>query len=152
VSEVASKPPRTPARRPGPPAADPARAQPRRYRPPVSRLWWLRRTSYLLFVLRELSSVFVAWFVVYLLLLVRAVSRGDAAYQEFLSWSRSPFVLLLNLVALLLVVFHAVTWFNLAPRAMVMHWRGRRVPGVWIAAANYAAWAAASALLAWIVL
>jgi fumarate reductase subunit C len=125
---------------------------PRWYRPHPSTYWWLRRWSYVAFIARELSSVFVAWFVVYLLLLVHAVSRGDAAYQEFLSWSRSPFVLLLNVVALLLVVFHAITWFNLAPKAMVMHWRGRRVPGVWIAAANYAAWVVASAVLAWIVL
>jgi hypothetical protein len=44
-------------------------------RAPCSRLWWGRRRSYALFVMRELSSVFVAWFVVYLLLLV-GVIRG----------------------------------------------------------------------------
>ena len=65
--------------------------------------------------------------------------------QEFLNWSRNPFVLLLNVVALVLVVFHAVTWFNLAPKAMVVRWRGQRVPGFWIAASNYAAWVAVSA-------
>jgi len=125
---------------------------PRWHRPRVSTWWWLKRRSYLAFILRELSSVFVAWFVVYLLLLVRAVSRGDPAYQEFLNWSRNPFVLLLNVVALVLVVFHAVTWFNLAPKAMVVRWRGQRVPGFWIAASNYAAWVAVSAALAWLVL
>ena len=50
------------------------------------------------------------------------------------------------------VAFHAVTWFNLAPQAMVVRLRGKRVPGVWIAAANYAAWAVVSALVAWLVL
>ena len=35
------------------------------------------RGSYLAFILRELSSIFVAWFVVYLLLLVRAVEPGS---------------------------------------------------------------------------
>ena len=52
--------------------------------------WWMRRRSYVIFVLRELTSVFVAWFVVYLLLLVRAVARGAAAYQEFLDGMAQP--------------------------------------------------------------
>jgi fumarate reductase subunit C len=118
----------------------------------VSTYWWLSRWSYLTFILRELSSIFVAWFVVYLLLLVHAVGHGDTRYQQFLRWSRSPVVLLLNLVSLGFVVFHSVTWFNLAPKAMVMHLRGERVPAIWITASNYMAWALASALVAWLLL
>jgi fumarate reductase subunit C len=125
---------------------------PRWYRPRMSTYWWLQRRSYLAFILRELSSVFVAWFVVYLLLLVGAVSRGRFDYWQFLSWSGNPVVLLLNGVSLFFVVFHALTWFNLAPQALAVRWRGRRVPGAWIAAANYAAWALVSVLVAWILL
>ena len=125
---------------------------PRWHRTRVSTYWWLQRRSYLAFILRELSSVFIAWFVVYLLLLVRAVSRGDSGYQHFLVWSASPVVLLLNLASLIFVVFHAITWFNLAPQAMVVRLGGRRVPGTWIAASNYLAWALLSALVAWLLL
>ena len=125
---------------------------PRWYRPRMSTYWWLKRWSYLAFILRELSSVFVAWSVVFLLLLVAAVSGGEDSYRQFLAWAGRPAVLLLSAVSLLFVVFHAVTWFNLAPKAMVLRWRGRRVPGAWIAASNYAAWALASALVAWLLL
>ncbi len=125
---------------------------PRWRRPPMSTYWWLKRRGYVAFILRELSSIFVAWFVVYLLLLVRAVSQGDARYQQFLHWSGSPVVLLLNLVTLFFVVFHAITWFNLAPQAMVVRLGARRVPGLWIAASNYAAWLLSSALVAWLLL
>ena len=125
---------------------------PRWYRPRMSTWWWLRNGHYLAFILRELSSVFVAWSVVYLLLLVRAVSQGEASYQQLVSWSRSPGILVVNVVSLIFVVYHAVTWFNLAPQAMVVHLRGRRVPGAWIAASNYGAWALVSALVAWLVL
>jgi fumarate reductase subunit C len=124
---------------------------PRWYRPRVSTYWWLKRRSYLAFILRELSSVFVAWSVVFLLLLVAAVSGGEDNYRQFLAWAGRPAVLLLTAVSLLFVVYHAVTWFNLAPKAMVMRWRGRRVPGAWVAAANYAAWALASALVVWLL-
>ena len=53
------------------------------YRRPISTWWWLRKRSYFIFVMRELSSVFVAWLVVYLLLFIRAVGRGPTAYDDF---------------------------------------------------------------------
>ncbi len=125
---------------------------PRWYRVRVSTWWWLKRRSSLVFILREVSSMFVAWFVVFLLVLVHAVSGGDAAYQAFLSWAATPGIMVLNVVSLFFVVFHAVTWFNLAPQAMVVHLRGKRVPGRLIALSNYAAWVAVSAVVAWVIL
>ncbi|HEV3258897.1 MAG TPA: hypothetical protein VG013_18650 [Gemmataceae bacterium] len=125
---------------------------PRWYRSRMSTYWWLQRASYLTFILRELSSIFVAWFIVYLLLLVRAVSQGPLPYRDFLNWAGSPGIVVLNLVSLFFVVFHAMTWFNLAPQAMVVHLRGQRVPGSWIAASNYLAWALVSALVVWLIL
>ena len=125
---------------------------PRWYRPRMSTYWWLKRGSYLVFILRELSSVFVAWFVVFLLLLVCAVKQGEFQYREFLSWAASPSLVLLNLASLFFVVFHTITWFNLAPRALVLRLGGQRVPGAWIAGSNYLAWALLSALLAWLLL
>jgi fumarate reductase subunit C len=86
-----------------------------------------------------LSSLAVAWFVVWLLLLVRAASGGAESYQQFLAWTRHPLVLALNVACFAFVCLHAVTWFNLAPQAIVVHVAGRRVPGWIIAASNYAA-------------
>jgi len=125
---------------------------PRWLRPRMSTYWWLTRWSHFRFILRELSSVFVAWFVVYFLILVHAVSRGPASYQAFLDWSGSAAVLVLNVVGLAFVVFHAVTWFTLAPQAMAVRVGGRRVPGFIVAASNYLAWAVASAGVAWLLL
>ena len=126
---------------------------PRWFRTRVSTYWWLQRWAYLAFITRELSSVFIAWFVAFLLMLIYAVSRGDEPYKQFLAWAGGrPAVLLLNILSLFFVTFHALTWFNLAPKAMVVRFRGRRVPGLWIAASNYAAWAVVSALLAWVIL
>ena len=125
---------------------------PRWYRPRKSTYWWLERPTYLLFILRELSSVFVAWGVVFLLFLVRAVQHGEDAYKEFLTWSREPWVLVLNLVSLFFILFHAVTWFNLAPQAMVVHLGHKRVPGILIAGSNYAALVAVSAAILVLIL
>jgi fumarate reductase subunit C len=124
----------------------------RAYRQPVSRYWWAKRRSYLLFTLREISCVFVAWFVVYLLLLVHAISAGRDSYARFLDWSANPLVVSVNVVAFIFLLLHAVTWFNLAPRAIVLHVRGRRVPARAVLAGHYAAWFAISAVVAWVVM
>ena len=55
-------------------------------------------------------------------------------------------MLALNVVALAFVLLHAVTWFNLAPKAMVIRMRGRRIPPRSVAAAHFTAWAVASAV------
>jgi fumarate reductase subunit C len=125
---------------------------PRWYRERVSTYWWLWRWRYLRFVLRELSSVAVAYFVAVTLLQIRALLRGPEAYATFTERLGSPLLLALSAVSFLFVLYHAVTWFHLAPAAMVVRLRGRRVPAWAIVASNYAAWLAASAAVAWLVL
>jgi fumarate reductase subunit C len=121
------------------------------YRRPVSTWWWTRRRSYFVFVMRELSSIFVAWFVVYLMLFVYAVGRGEAAYQSFLDWASSPWVTLLNVVALGFVLLHMVTWFNLTPQAMAVRVAGRRVPAWQIVVQQYVGLAVVSGFVFWLV-
>ena len=74
------------------------------WRRPVSTWWWLRKRTYFVFVMRELSSLFVAWFVVYLLLLVRAVTQGDAAYHRFLHRADSPVLVVINVIGFVFIV------------------------------------------------
>ena len=120
---------------------------PRWHRTRVSTWWWLGRWSYFLFILRELTSLGVLWFVVWLILLVRASIGGGPAYQQFLEWAGNPILLALNVLCFALVCLHAVTWFNLAPQAMVVRVAGRRVPGWCIAGSNYAALAGVTAVV-----
>ncbi|PYT11851.1 MAG: fumarate reductase subunit C [Acidobacteria bacterium] len=122
------------------------------YRTRMSTYWWLGRWPYLKFILRELSSVFVAWFVIMTLLQIDALRRGPADYMEFQEWLRNPVVIALNIISFFFVIFHAVTWFNLAPKAMAIRAGGKRVPAVLIAGPNYIAWVAISAAVAWLLL
>ena len=124
---------------------------PRWLRPHISTYWWLRKRSYFAFILREITSLFVGWSVVYVLLIVYAVGRGPTVYQELLEWSSQPWVIVVNVISLLLVGFHAVTWFYLAPQALVVRLGHTHVPGIVISASNYAAWVVVSAIVAWII-
>src|SRR5579863_9811658 len=96
---------------------NPTEYLPKSYHPRVSTFWWLARWAYLKFILREASSVFVAWAVVVTLLQIRALTRGPAAYADFQNWLLNPLVLAMNIVSFFFVIFHAVTWFNLTPKA-----------------------------------
>ena len=108
----------------------------------MSRLWWLKKRTYFLFVMRELSSVFVAWFAVFLMM-VFAIGRGES-YQSFLDWAASPVIVVINVVALAFSLLHTVTWFVLTPQAMVVRGHGRQVramkevpvAGRWVPAAT----------------
>ncbi len=125
---------------------------PRWFRRRLSTYWWLWRWPYLRFVLRELTSLAVAWFVVVTLLQARALATGPIPYTDFQDWLRTPWVALLNSATLLFLLFHSITWFQLAPRAMVVRLGAWRVPDALIVAANFAAWLAASAVVAWMAL
>jgi fumarate reductase subunit C len=125
---------------------------PRWLRRPVSTYWWLQQRSYFAFILREASCVFVGWFVVYLLMLVRAVSDGETSYRQFLSWSAGPAVLLLNLVSLAFIILHTITFFQAAPQAIVVHLGGRRVPDKLVGAGHYLALVAVSGVVLWLLL
>jgi len=121
------------------------------YRRPISTWWWLRKRTYLLFVLREVSSLFVAWFVVFLLVMITAVGRGRSSFETFLDFASHPVVVAVNLVAFAFLVLHVVTWFALTPQAVVLQVGGRRVPGSAILASQYVGLAIVSAFVLWLV-
>src|SRR5271169_5120368 len=81
---------------------------PRWYRPRVSVYWWLGEWHYLKFILRELSSVFVAVFVIETLFLLSALREGPEAYASFQQSMRIPLVIVLNIVSFFFVVFHTI--------------------------------------------
>ena len=124
---------------------------PRWYRKRVSTWWWLGEWHYLKFILRELSSLSVAWFVALTLFQVQALLNGPEAYARFTHRLQSPLMIALNAIAFCFVLFHTITWFNLAPRAMPVRMGGKRVPEFLVAAPNYGLWVFASAAICWLI-
>ena len=148
------------------------------YQRRMSVFWWVHKRSYFLFVMRELSSLFVAWFVIYLLMFIAAVGGGAEKYDAFLDRATSPLFLVVNGVALAFLVLHTITWFALTPQAMVVRgpggrWVprikvvnvagrlvpaatvvrvGGRVPAGLVIASQYAGLIVVSAFIAWLVL
>ena len=125
---------------------------PKWYRARIPILWWVHKWAYLRFILRELTSVSVAFFALVCLFQIRALTQGPEAYEIFTAWLKGPVSIALHIVAFLFVVFHSVTWFNLAPKALVLHLGVKRVPGTVIVVLNYIAWVVFSAVIVWLML
>lgn len=123
---------------------------PKWYRRPVSVWWWLESWPYARFVLRELTSVPVAFVALVMLWQISALADGPDAYARFSARMQTPAFVALHALSLAAVLFHALTWFHLAPKAMVLRVSGKRVPGALIVAMNYAGWLVVSSVVAWI--
>ena len=113
---------------------------------PMPADWWLKKKTYFLFMVRELTCVFVGGYALFLLVLT---TRLDDP-QGFAALLNSPLVIALQIIALPMVLYHSITWLNLTPKVMVL-WRGEeRVSPLLIAAANYVVWAVVSIVILWI--
>ena len=121
------------------------------YHRPVQKAWWLKRRPYVLFIVRELTSLFVGFYCLLLLVALYMLGQGEEAYEGMLTFLRSGPVIALHIIALIFTVYHSVTWFNLTPKAIVIPIGEKRVPDVFIAGSNYVAWVVFSGILYWFV-
>ncbi len=117
------------------------------YYPKLPATWWLRRPAYLRFMLRELSSVFIAIFLVVFLVQIHRLSQGPEAYAAFLEKLRSPGWIAFHIVALAFALYHSVTWFNLTAVVQVVRLGERQVSPRLVAVANFGLWAVVSLVI-----
>ncbi len=117
------------------------------YRPHMSFWWWLQRKNYFLFMVREVSAVFVGLFALISLVGVYRLSQGEDAYQLYLSALQTPSAQVLFVVILLFSLYHTVSWFYLTPMIMVVRIGSKTVPPTLVLIANYLAWIVISLIL-----
>ena len=122
---------------------------PKSYRKRYPIFWWLKKLPYGQFIVRELTSLAVGYVAVLLMLQVWVLSKGPGTYERFQEILTTPALRILHGVVLLALIFHSITWFNLAPKALVLHLGRKRLPDAAVLAAHYAAWLVATALVVW---
>ena len=109
--------------------------------------WWLTNQSYFLFMLRELSSVFVAVFLVVYLCQIYQLSNGPDAYRAFTQKLSSPGWILFHLVALLFALYHSITWFQSSAVVLPLRIGERVIPRPIVTALHVVAWAIVSIIV-----
>jgi fumarate reductase subunit C len=122
---------------------------PKWHRERMPIFWWLGQPSYTKFITRELTSVAVGYGVVLLLVEIVALARGEAAHARFLHLLAARPVVAFHVLVCGALLFHTVTWLNLAPQALVLRLGGRRLPDWAVVCGHYLLWVAASGAVAW---
>jgi len=120
--------------------------------PPRMRAdWWLRKPGYLLFMLREFSSFFIAVFLGELLCRFWTLAFHPDRYQVWLDWAKQPWIVAFNVAALAFACLHSVTFFQAAATILVVRVGGKRVPSRAISGGHFAGWVVVSAVLGWLM-
>lgn len=117
------------------------------------KAWFLERPAYVRFMIRELTSFFVAGYLVLLLLTLAKLGGGEAALADWLAAVSGPGWMATHVVALIAAVWHSVTWFGAVPQAMPIYLGEDRVPAP-IAAVlmGYGPWLTVTAVIVWWIL
>jgi fumarate reductase subunit C len=102
--------------------------------------WWRRNPFYLWYMLREASCVFITIYALVLLAGLYRLAQGREAFEGWLESLASPISIAFHAIALVLVLYHAWTWFKVMPRTMPFVRIGtRRVPDGFIVSLAFAA-------------
>ena len=88
---------------------------------PVPSTWWLKRRVYFLFILRELTSVFIAVYLILFLNLLYQLSLGRQAYEIYLDFLATPGMIVFPVLALVAPLYYSITCFWLLPDIIL--WR-----------------------------
>ena len=110
--------------------------------------WWRRNPFFMRYMVREASAVFLAIYSVILLAGVFRLSQGEAAYEAWLAALTNPLAIAFHGIALLMVAYHAYTWWKVMPKTMPMlHVGGLRIPEIALSAVGWAATLAVSVVV-----
>src|SRR5262245_51329068 len=101
---------------------------------PMPATWWLKRWPYTKFMIRDVTSIFIAGYCIFLMVLMWRAQQGAESFRACYQTLRSPFSIVLHVIALIFAVIHSVTFFNLTPRVIVIYRGDEKVPEVAIAA------------------
>lgn len=137
------RPPASPdgavATRPRPPRTYP-------YRQPFT--WWLRRRGYLLYMIRELTAVPIAVWMVLFLVEIARLRQGAAGYQPL----ASPAFVVVSLVCLAFALWHTFTFLNLAGLIMRIPLGDRNLPARTIVTGAFGAFVVVTAVVAGLII
>ena len=113
---------------------------------PIPATWWVRNPAYTKFIVRELSSIFIAGYCVFLMVLLYQANdpRSFAALFDAL---QSPASVVLHMIVLFFAVFNSVTAMHAAPRIVKLYRGEKKVPDSVVVGLHYGLWALASVLV-----
>jgi fumarate reductase subunit C len=125
-----------------------ARAAPREYAWRMPTSWWTRNRHYVLYVIREFTSVPLALWLLWLLVEIQRASSGPAHYSPH----GSPAFVVFSIIVLLFSLYHTYTFLTLS--GSIIHFKvlARPVPSRLIVLSEFGLWIATSAVVGFVLI
>ena len=109
--------------------------------------WYMEKPFYQRYMLRELTCVPIALYVLNLMAGVVALAGSLFQWQAWVQMQKTPLMLLLVVFALVGAVFHTLTWFETTPKVMKVQRGDQFLPEKYILGAHWAVFALLALLL-----
>jgi fumarate reductase subunit C len=123
------------------------------YARPIPATWFLHNRHLVKFIIRELTSIFVLGFAIFLIVLLYEANRGGEEFRQFyVSVVQSGWIRAFLWLALVFILFHSITSFNAAPTIMAPRWGEDKIDPRIIIGVNYGLWLIVSLIVLIIVL
>lgn len=122
------------------------------YKPEMPKDWYLKNPFYTRYMLREATSVFVGLWMLNLTVGMWRLSQGEAAWNDWIAYQGEPWMILFSLITLGMAIYHTVTWFAIAPRAMPAVIAGKKVKPDLVGKAHWAGFVVVSIVVLAILL
>jgi len=118
---------------------------------PLPRSWWLQKSPYFQFMIRELTSLAV---LAYSSLIVWALwsANDKGPFSTFFDFLETPLSVWLHMLVLVAALYHTGSWIALTPKVMVLWQDDEQVDPDLIAGANGILFLAITGVLLWLVL
>ena len=105
--------------------------------------WWTRRRGYLLYMLREVTTVAIALWMILFVVEIARLRAGSGGYQPL----GGPLFIAVSLVCLALAVWHSYTFLSLSGLIMRIPLGERTAPAQVIVGAAFAGFAVTTAVI-----
>ena len=110
--------------------------------------WWKRDPFFVRYMAREVTSIFVVAYAVILLVTVLRLAEGQASFDQWVAVLRTPKMVLLHVLLVIIFAYHTFSWFEIMPKTMApVVVGGKKVPACAITGAGFVASLVASAVL-----
>ena len=106
--------------------------------------WFLRHSRFQHYMLHEISSIFLAIYLVILITGLFRLGQGPLQWQEWLDGVTSWIGIIFHVIAFIFAIIHTTVWFKAVPQAMRIQTGESFVPGKTIIGVHYGVWAAVS--------
>ena len=86
--------------------------------------WWLGNRHYTIYMMRELTSFFVAVYSILYIYQIVLLATSAGSYTRYLDILKNPFMIGFSIIILGFTLFHAATWFFLIGRVQPLKFGG----------------------------